>query len=127
MSLVTVWTNERFAAVCCDGRLSRRGENGRLIPVSEHYEKFHVLTEDIVLAVTGSDFVSEGLARCLGAFASEHKNSPDLFMYLETVIPLYVRALLAQGALLFDAPLEAAVVLIGYDAARERIRNLSWN
>jgi hypothetical protein len=127
MSLVTVWTNERFAAVCCDGRLSRRGENGRLIPVSEHYAKFHVLAEDIVLAVTGSQFIDDRLARCLEAFTREHRDSPDLFMYLETVISLNVRALLALGAELFDAPLEAALVLIGYDAAQKRIRNLSWN
>ena len=127
MSLVTVWTNERFAAVCCDGRLSQRAKDGQLTPVGEHYPKFHVLTEEIVFAVTGSDFVNDGLARYLEAFALEHSNSPDLFMYLEAMIPSQVRNFLAQGTPLFDAPLEAAVVLIGYDAAQKRIRNLSWN
>jgi len=126
MSLVTVWTNEKFAAVCCDGRLSERGADGRLIPVREDYVKFQALTDTVVLAGTGSEFVFDALVPAARAFAADHEGSPELFKYLEAVVPSHARALLDIGAERFNKPPEVALVLVGFDAAQGRIRCVSW-
>jgi len=124
MSLVVIWLNEKFAAVACDGRLSRRGDDGRLIPVRENYTKIEVFTETIVVAGTGSEFVWDSLKPALRAFAAQHAG-PELFSYLEVAIPLNARALISIGAERFEKP-EVALILVGLDEVQGRIRCISW-
>jgi hypothetical protein len=125
MSVVAAWINADFAAVCCDGRLSRKGADGSLIPVGEHYRKIHLLTEDIVLASTGSQFVADRLVNLCEPLVLGHPDGSGVFGRLERAIPAYISGLLS-AAVSMDAPQEVAVLLAGWDAAQSRIRSVFW-
>jgi hypothetical protein len=125
MSLVLAWVNEKFIAVSCDGKMVRKHPDGTVTPAGEHRGKFHLLTEDVVIASTGSAELPRWLSRTLDPFVKQHLDDPDLFRCLEISVPRYARQFCALRH--SAVPQEHTVLLFGYDAAAQRLRGVGWD
>ncbi len=124
MSVVLSLKQKHFAAVACDGRLSRRRADGGLVAVGEDYYKFRVLTEDIVLACTGSAFIDERLYRRALSFVEPRIDDANLFRELAAFLPVQLYGLHALAKQRVDCE-GAVAILLGFDAVERRIRRIA--
>jgi hypothetical protein len=124
MSVVLSLKQKHFAAVACDGRLSRRRADGGLVAVGEDHFKFRVLTEDIVLACTGSAFIDERLYRRALSFVEPRIDDANLFKELAAFLPVELYGLHALAKQRVDCE-GAVAILLGFDAAERRIRRIA--
>lgn len=130
MSLVIVrWDADRFAAVCSDGLAVVEGKNRQPVRIGENHRKFYVVSDDLILVGTGLMSVSHTLEYEVRKFVQEHRADLNLFNQLAEMIPVRLRELfqslnvhIGLGAETF-----AAIGLVGYDAAQQKIRALLWN
>ena len=134
MSLAIIqWDSDRFAAICSDG-LALQHQNGKLAPVGEDHRKFHMLADDLIFVGTGMMDVNKILGHYVAQFAQEHRTDPNLFAQLEEMIPLRLREWF-DGLCRIDSGMDsewlqtnfAAIALVGYDAAQQKIRCVFWN
>jgi hypothetical protein len=125
MSLILAYHNESFGAVLCDGRVSKRLSDGsRVAMAGEVGKKFAVLKSGLVLA--GSS--SHSAVLDLQIFALMHelvRNSPELsYEQVASLVPVAVAN--AESVLSVSGPRTVSLILLGYDSAARRVRNVSF-
>ena len=134
MSLAIIqWDSDRFAAICSDG-LALQDHNGKLARVGEDHRKFHMLADDLIFVATGMQDVNRILGHYVAQFVQEHRTDPNLFAQLKEWIPLRLHEWF-DGLCRIDSGLDsgwlqsnfAAIALVGYDAAQQKIRCVFWN
>lgn len=124
MSLVLTWFSPDCIGIVSDGRSSKRNDDGSLSPVSEDCSKFCHLHPRIVIACTGlQEFFVQQLFTVVKAFADTQQDYPELFEELAAFVPTIFRSVHGFAKKCFKE-CDGAVMLLGYDALQQRMRDL---
>ncbi len=135
MSLIASVTLKHFTVICSDG-LAVRVENGALVPVCEQTCKYWTVANgDIAIGSTGSALMSVLISKFSTKLAEQHQDNPELFSILEKAVPDELQRL----SKLFPTDAEyidgsesrnlggISLLMVGYDAAQQRIRAVNWD
>ncbi len=135
MSLIASVTLKHFTVIASDG-LAVRVENGVLVPICEQTHKYWTVGNgDIAIGSTGSVLMSVMISKFSTKLAEQHQNDPELFSILEKAVPVELQRL----SNLFPTDAEYIdgtestnlgginLLMVGYDAAQQRIRCINWD
>ena len=125
MSLILSYHNQNFGAVLCDGRVSKLLPDGSRIAVpGEVGKKYAVLKPGLVLA--GSSSHSAVLDLQIFALMQELvRDSPELsYEQIASLVPVALAN--AETLLSISGPRTVSLILLGYDPAEQRVRNVAF-
>src|SRR6266404_6370140 len=125
MSLILSFHNPGFGVVCCDGRVSKRLPDGSRVAVpGEVGKKFAVLKPGLALAGSSSHSAVLDL-QIFALMQGLVRNSPELsYEQVASLVPVAVAN--AETLLSISGPRTVSLILLGYDPAEQRVRNVAF-
>jgi len=125
MSLILAWFMENFIAAVSDRKAIHKHPDGTVTAAGEHCKKLHPLTPEILLAASGDAELGPTLAKSLASFVQQCRDDSDLFRCLEIAVPFFARHFCASRT--YEVPQDSSVLLLGFDAAQQRLRGVGWD